>query len=97
MEYLRPGREVPNTVTIGDPPPRDSAVGVWASLARMATFGIFLILFGGLLYLGRAILLPVFSAGVVALTLAPFVKAASRRGISPWITAIFIVAISVGP
>ena len=96
MEYLRPGREAPNTVTIGDPPPRDSAVGVWASLARMATFGIFLILFGGLLYLGRAILLPVFSAGVVALTLAPFVKAASRRGISPWITAIFIVAISVG-
>jgi len=96
VEYVRPGREAPNTVTIRDPPPRDSAVGVWASLAHMATFGIFLILFGGLLYLGRTIRLPVFSAGVVALTLAPLVKAASRRGISPWITAIFIVAISVG-
>ena len=62
----------------------------------MATFGIFVILFGAVLYLGRTILLPIFAAGVVALTLAPLVKAAGRRGISPWITAILIVVVAVG-
>jgi len=45
---------------------------------------------------GRAILLPIFAAGVVALTLAPLVKAAGRRGISPWITAILVVVVAVG-
>jgi predicted PurR-regulated permease PerM len=62
----------------------------------MATFGIFVILFGAVLYLGRTILLPIFAAGVVALTLAPLVKAAGRRGISPWITAILIVVVAIG-
>jgi predicted PurR-regulated permease PerM len=94
VEYLRPDRDVgdPNSA---DPPP-GSPDSLWASLAHMATFGIFIILFGAVLYLGRTILLPVFAAGVVALTLAPLMKAARQRGISPWITAILIVLISIG-
>ena len=95
MEYLHPGRKASDPEITADPPPR-SPDTIWAPLAHIATFGIFLILFGAVLYLGRTILLPVFAAGVVALTLAPLVKAAGRRGISPWITAILIVAVAVG-
>ena len=96
MDYLRPSTQAPDSLPNGDSPPRPSADSLWAPLAHMATFGIFLILFGAVLYLGRTILLPIFAAGVVALTLAPVVKAAGRRGISPWITAIVIVAVCVG-
>jgi predicted PurR-regulated permease PerM len=95
LEYLRPGRETPAANSATEPPPR-SADSLWAPLAQIATFGIFVILCGAVLYLGRVILLPVFAAGVVALTLAPLVKAAGRRGISPWITAILIVVVAAG-
>jgi predicted PurR-regulated permease PerM len=94
VEYLHPGRETPAANSAADPP--QSADSLWAPLAPIATFGIFVILCGTVLYLGRVILLPVFAAGVVALTLAPLVKAARRRGISPWITAILIVVLAVG-
>ena len=94
VEYLRPDHDA------GDPdytdPPLRSPDSLWAPLAHIATFGIFVILFGAVLYLARTILLPVFAAGVVALTLAPLVKATGRRGISPWITAILIVLVSIG-
>jgi predicted PurR-regulated permease PerM len=95
VEYLPPGRETSDPNFTPDLPPR-SADSIWAPLADIATFGIFVILFGAVLYLGRTILLPVFAAGVVALTLAPVVKAAGHRGISPWITAILIVLLAVG-
>lgn len=95
VDYLRPGTEAPDFPDNSDSPPQ-SADAILAPLAHMATFGISFILFGAVLYLGRTILLPIFSAGVVALTLAPLVKAAGRRGISPWITAIVIVAVGVG-
>jgi predicted PurR-regulated permease PerM len=94
VEYLRPGRDGDDP-NVTDPPP-PSPDSLWAPVAHMATFGIFLILFGAVLYLGRTVLLPVFAAGVVALTLAPLVKAARSRGISPWITAILIVLVGVG-
>src|SRR6516165_12127253 len=94
VEYLRPDHDA------GDPdytdPPLRSPDSLWAPLAHIATFGIFVILFGAVLYLCRTILLPVFAAGVVALTLAPLVKAAGHRGISPWIIAILIVVVAVG-
>jgi predicted PurR-regulated permease PerM len=94
VNYTRPGREAPENPTVVDTPPRSA--DTWALLAHMATFGIFLILFGALLLLARTILLPVVAAGVVALTLSPLVKAARRRGISPWITAILIVIVITG-
>jgi predicted PurR-regulated permease PerM len=95
VNYSRPGREAPENPIVVDSPPR-GADTAWASLAHMATFGIFLILFGVLLYLGRTILLPIVAASVVALTLSPLVKAAQRRGISPWITAVLIVIVVIG-
>jgi predicted PurR-regulated permease PerM len=95
VNYSRPGREAPeNRIVVDSPPPSPSTV--WATLGHVATFGIFLILLGVLLHLGRTILLPIVAAGVVALTLSPLVKAAQRRGIPPWVTAILIVILSIG-
>ncbi len=96
MDYIQPNREAPRAVIISDPRPVDSIGGVWTSLSQAANVGIFLLLFGAVLYFGRAILLPIVAAVVVALTLAPLVKAAKRHGISPWITALLIVSCSVG-
>ena len=69
---------------------------MWVSAGQAATIGIFLLLFGGFLYIGRAILLPMLAAAVVALTLAPLIKAAKRHGISPWITGILILRSALG-
>ncbi len=65
----------------------ESIDDIWASAAQMATVGIFVILVGTCLYVGRAILLPVVAAIVIGTTLAPLVKAAARYRASPWLTA----------
>ena len=96
MDYIQPSREAPQAVIISDPRPVESVGGIWTSLSRAATVGIFLLLFGAFLYFGRAILLPIVAAVIVALTLAPLMKAAKRHGISPWITALLIVACGIG-
>lgn len=95
MEY-RANPEGRRVVVINDPQPVGSLDDVWSSAGSAAIIGIFLLLFGGFLYFGRAILLPIFAAAIVALTLGPMVKAANRRGISPWITALLIVLLSIG-
>jgi predicted PurR-regulated permease PerM len=96
VEYFRAGREVRHALVISDPQPVANVKDMWMSASQAATIGIFLILFGAFLYIGRAILLPILAAAVVALTLAPLIKAAKRHGISPWISAILIVALCVG-
>jgi predicted PurR-regulated permease PerM len=96
VEYLRAKREVRHALVISDPEPVKSVDSMWSSAGQAAIIGIFLLLFVGFLYIGRAILLPTFAAAVVALTLAPLITAAKRHGISPWITAILIVALCVG-
>jgi predicted PurR-regulated permease PerM len=96
VEYLRARREVRHALVISDPQPVANVAIVWTSAGQAATIGIFLLLFGGFLYIGRAILLPTLAAAVVALTLAPLIKAGKRHGISPWISAIIVVALGVG-
>ena len=95
MEYIRAKHEVRHALVISDPQPVDSVHNIWASAGQAATIGIFLLLFAAFLYIGHAILLPILAAAVVALTLAPLVKAADRHGISPWITAILILAVAL--
>jgi predicted PurR-regulated permease PerM len=68
---------------------------IWAPAAQMAIVGIFVILLGACLYIGRPILLPVSAAVVVGTTLAPLVKAATRYRISPWVTAAILGVFSV--
>jgi predicted PurR-regulated permease PerM len=98
VDQSRPGREAQDTIQdsliVSDSPPRN-ADALWAPLAHMATFGIFLVLFIALLYLGRTVLLPVFAAGIVALTLAPLVKAVRRHGVPPWVTAVLIIVLGI--
>jgi predicted PurR-regulated permease PerM len=92
LDYIRASREKRYALDINDPQPLVSTQGLSESAGRAATIGIFLLLIGGVLYVGRSILLPIFAAAVVAMTLAPIVRHAQKRGISPWITALAIVA-----
>jgi predicted PurR-regulated permease PerM len=95
VEYIRARREVRHALVISDPQPVENVTNVWLSAGQAANIGIFLILFGAFLYIGRAILLPILAASIVAVTLAPLVKAAKRRGISPWFTSLIIVALGL--
>jgi predicted PurR-regulated permease PerM len=95
VEYIRPKTATRYALVISDPHPVGIG-GLWSSAGQTATIGIFLLLFGAFLYVGRTILLPILIAAVVSLTLAPLIRAAERRGISPWITAIVIVCLALG-
>ena len=95
VEYIRARREVRHALVINDPQPV-SAGSLWMSAGQAANMGIFLILLGGFLYVGREILLPTLIAAVVAMTLAPLIKAGKRLGVSPWISAVLIVGLAVG-
>jgi predicted PurR-regulated permease PerM len=96
VDYIRAKREVRHALVISDPQPVENVQNVWLSAGQAANIGIFLILLGAFLYIGRAILLPIMAASVVALTLAPLVKAGKRHGISPWLTSLVIVALGLG-
>jgi predicted PurR-regulated permease PerM len=96
VEYFRARRELRHALEISDPSPVDSVEKMWVSAGQAANIGIFLIVFGAFLYVGRAILLPILAAAVIALTLGPLIKTAKRFGISPWITGLFILLIGVG-
>ena len=96
MEYIRASREARQAVVISDPRPVDNVGGMWTSAAHAAVIGIFLLLFGAFLYFGRALLLPILAAAVIALTLAPSVRAAKRHGVSRWITALCVVLVCLG-
>ena len=69
---------------------------MWIAAGCRDRIGIFLLLFGAFLYIGHAILLPILTAAVMALTLAPLIKAAKRHGVSPWISGLLILALGLG-
>lgn len=96
MDDIRTDHEVRQSPITGDPLPVDSVNSMWASAGHGAIIGIFLLLFGAFLYFGRPILLPVLAAAVLALTLAPLIKAAKRAGIPTWVTAIVILLFGFG-
>jgi predicted PurR-regulated permease PerM len=96
VDYIRASNEKPYALDISDPRPVDSVHDMWQSAGRAATIGIFLLLFGAFLYVGRAILMPVLAAAVVAMTFAPLVRYAKRRGVPPWISALVIVVLTLG-
>jgi predicted PurR-regulated permease PerM len=96
VEYFRAKREVRHALVISDPLPVDNVHKVWTSVGQAATIGIFFLLFGAFLYVGHAFVVPVLTAAILALTLAPLVKAAKTYGIPPWITALLILFVGVG-
>jgi predicted PurR-regulated permease PerM len=59
----------------------------------MAPVGIFVLLLGACFYVSRPILMPVISAILVGMTLAPIVKHARRYGVPTLVTAVAIVLV----
>lgn len=92
MELLRARKERRHPLIINDPQPLASIDDVWGSASQLAVIGIFILLLGATLYFARPILLPVFTALLIATTFAPVIKHADRRGVPPWIAATLIVA-----
>jgi len=78
VDDIRTDRERRHALIINDPLPVDSVNSMWVSAGHGAIIGIFLLLFGTFIYVGRAILLPILAAAVLALTLAPLIKAAKH-------------------
>ncbi len=95
MELLRAQQEKRDALIINDPHPCTSMADVWGSSAQMATVGIFLLLMVTCFYFGRPILLPVSAAVLIGTTFSPILKFASRHGVSPWLTALFIVVLII--
>jgi predicted PurR-regulated permease PerM len=96
VDETRADREVRQSLIISDPLPVDSINNMWVSAGHGAIIGIFLLAIGAFLYVGRPILLPILAAAILALTLAPLIKAAKRRGIPTWVTAILILLFGFG-
>jgi predicted PurR-regulated permease PerM len=96
VDYIRASQARRYTLHIDDPKPLDNVDGVWLAAGQMATIGIFLLLFGAFLYVGRPILLPIFAAAVVATTFAPLLRRGKRLGISLWLTAAAIEILLLG-
>ena len=80
MGSVRAEPERRNELLIRDPQPVQSTDEIWHSLTQVATVGIFVLLMGACLYFSRPILLPVLSALVVGMTLAPVVNRARQFG-----------------
>ena len=71
-----------------DPTPFEDAANFWRAIAQAATIVMCVLMLGVLLYLARALLLPVLCAVAVGLTLGPLIGYAQRRGIPAWLTAL---------
>src|SRR5262249_34329287 len=83
-QRLRIGMELP---LVKREEPIELAEDIWASAARIAVVGIFIIMFGLCLFFCRPVLLPVTAAIVIGTTFAPLVKALARQGVPSWVTA----------
>ena len=78
-----------------DPTPFEDAGNFWRATSQAATIVMCILMLGVLLYLARALVLPLLCALAVALTLGPLLGYVERRGIPPWLTAITIILVLV--
>jgi predicted PurR-regulated permease PerM len=74
-----------------DPRPLATPGLFWRQVAQFATVGIFLIMFGALLDLARALLLPIVAAAVIGTMLGPLARRAAHRHIPAWVFATAVV------
>ena len=91
MQDMSHSHKTRHAPVVSDPKPMANIGRMWTSASKVATVGIFLMLFGAVLYFARAVLMPVLGAAVVATTFAPLIKRAKRFGVPPWVTALFVV------
>jgi predicted PurR-regulated permease PerM len=78
-------------LALAEPDQRIVANEIWRQLARLATIGIFLIMFGVLLDLARFVLLPIASAVVIGTMLGPLARIAANHRIPPWLFATAVI------
>ena len=81
---------------VRDPEPLDTAANFWRGSAQTATIVMCVLMVGVLLFLARALILPLLCAFSVGLTLGPVIKMAERRGIPPWLMAITLIVLLIG-
>jgi predicted PurR-regulated permease PerM len=79
-----------------DPTPFEDAANFWRATAQAATIVMCVLMLGVLLYLARALLLPVLCAIAVGLTIGPMVGMLKRHGIPDWLTALVVVLGLIG-
>jgi len=90
LDFLSPGAEKRYSLVIRKPEPVANVSDIWSGAASLAVIGIFVLVLGAALYVGRPLLLPVLAAMVIGTTLAPLIKHGERFGVSPWISALVL-------
>jgi predicted PurR-regulated permease PerM len=83
------------SLEVRDPTPFADATNFWRATAQAATIVMCVLMLGVLLYLARALILPLLCAFAVGLTLGPVIKIAERRGIPPWVMAIVLIVLLI--
>jgi len=78
-----------------DPTPFEDAGNFWRATSQAATIVMCVLMLGVLLYLARALILPLLCAFSVGLTLGPVIKVAERRGVPPWVMAIVLIVVLI--
>ena len=81
------------SLDVRDPTPFESPANFWRATAQAATIVMCALMFGVLLYLARALMLPVLCALSVGLTLGPGLEYARKHGIPAWLVAFAIVIV----
>jgi predicted PurR-regulated permease PerM len=84
------------TLDVRDPVPFETTDNFWRASAQAATIVMCLLMFGVLLFLARALIMPLLCAFAVGLTLGPLIKVAERRGVPPWVMSILLVVLLIG-
>ena len=79
-----------------DPTPLPDAANFWRGTSQAATIVMCALMVGVLLYLARALLLPVLCAVSVGLTIGPLVGWFNKRGVPDWLTATIVVLGMIG-
>jgi len=79
-----------------DPTPLPDTGNFWRATAQAATIIMCVLMLGVLLYLARALLLPVLCAIAVGLTIGPAIGMLKRHGIPDWLTALVVVLGLIG-
>lgn len=74
-----------------DPTPFEDVGNFWRATAQTATIVMCVLMVGVLLYLARALLLPILCAVAVGLTIGPLIGTLKRHGIPDWLTALAVV------
>jgi predicted PurR-regulated permease PerM len=74
-----------------DPHPLMTTGAFWREAARLATVGIFLIMFGAFLDIARPVILPIAAAAVFGTMLGPLARRAGRWRIPPGLFAVAAV------